>query len=132
MASEQNQDPLATALEGRRSGWSVIDLPYKSKNPGREGWQNERLIEAAIRERFSKGPRNVGALLGEASSGLTDIDLDCPEARAVAPFILPPTQAIFGRPGSPRSHFLYYANPMGGDKEVPRSNRRRRGEGGST
>src|SRR5260370_1189416 len=41
------------------------------------------------------------------SSGLTDIDLDCPEAIALAPYILPATDAVFGRQSKPASHFLY-------------------------
>jgi hypothetical protein len=38
---------------------------------------------------------------------LVDVDLDSPEARLAAPYILPPTEAVFGRVSTPRSHWLY-------------------------
>jgi hypothetical protein len=44
---------------------------------------------------------------GGRSGGLVDADLDCPEALDLAPEILPPTAAIFGRPSKPKSHWLY-------------------------
>jgi hypothetical protein len=50
---------------------------------------------------------NVGVLLGEPSGWLIDIDLDHPRCVELAPEHLPPTPAIFGRPGKPRSHYLY-------------------------
>jgi hypothetical protein len=43
--------------------------------------------------------------LGRASGGVTDVDLDCEEALALAK-LLPPT-ATFGRPSKSRSHWLY-------------------------
>ena len=45
--------------------------------------------------------------LGEPSGLLVDIDLDHPTAVALAHTYLPPTQSVFGRPGKPRSHWLY-------------------------
>jgi P4 family phage/plasmid primase-like protien len=42
-----------------------------------------------------------------ASKGLTDVDLDCPEALAIAPYLLPNTGSIFGRASNPASHWLY-------------------------
>ncbi len=98
--------PLASALEYRLRGWYPIPVPLRSKNPGREGWQNERLDEAEIRGRFAE-PCNVSVLLGEPSGGLTDIDLDSEETRLLAHIFLPPSRAIFGRPGNPGSHVLY-------------------------
>jgi hypothetical protein len=56
---------------------------------------------------FNGGPQNIGLILGARSGGLTDIDLDCPEALGIAPYILPPTHAIFGRASKPASHWLY-------------------------
>jgi hypothetical protein len=88
--------------------WALIDIPLKSKNPGRDGWQNERLTEQELRQRFAQ-PRNVGILLGEPSNGLTDVDLDCPEAVALARHYLPPTEAVFGHVSRPASHHLYFA-----------------------
>jgi hypothetical protein len=45
--------------------------------------------------------------MGPVSKGLTDVDLDCPTARTLAPAFLPETGAIFGRASSERSHWLY-------------------------
>ena len=39
--------------------------------------------------------QNVGVLLGAPSSGLVDVDLDTPEAAALASAILPATGAVF-------------------------------------
>src|SRR5262249_37945278 len=50
---------------------------------------------------------NVGVQLGPHSHGLTDIDLDCAEAIAVASLLLPNTDATFGRLSKPRSHRLF-------------------------
>jgi hypothetical protein len=52
-------------------------------------------------------PSNVGVILGAASGGLVDVDLDCPEARAAAPLVLPPTDLIGGRESAPDSHWWY-------------------------
>jgi hypothetical protein len=45
--------------------------------------------------------------MGASSGGLTDLDLDCPEAVAIASYILPRTPAIFGRASKRASHWLY-------------------------
>jgi DNA polymerase I-like protein with 3'-5' exonuclease and polymerase domains len=50
---------------------------------------------------------NVGLLLGQPSGGLVDVDLDVPEALAVARLLLPATGWVSGRKGSPRSHWWY-------------------------
>jgi hypothetical protein len=47
--------------------------------------------------------------LGPKSNGLRDIDLDCWEAIALAPYLLPKTEAIFGRASKRQSHWLYYS-----------------------
>lgn len=49
----------------------------------------------------------IGVATGPLHSGPVDVDLDCPEAVAMAARFLPPTQAIFGRASKPRSHYLY-------------------------
>jgi hypothetical protein len=45
--------------------------------------------------------------LGPYSGGLTDIDLDCPEAVAIGPMLLPGSNNVFGRASKPCSHWLY-------------------------
>ena len=50
---------------------------------------------------------NIGVQLGPMSNGLTDVDLDCREAVAIGPMLLPSSNNIFGRASKPRSHWLY-------------------------
>jgi putative DNA primase/helicase len=102
-------DTLSAALDYLSRGWRVIDLPHKSKRPGRAGWPNEQLTEQDVRSRF-QSPKNIGILLGDASNGLIDIDIDSVEARRIARMFLPATNAVFGRRGAPESHWLYYTD----------------------
>ncbi|MGI8549608.1 MAG: DUF3987 domain-containing protein [Dehalococcoidia bacterium] len=102
---------VEAALGYRGRGWAPIAVASREKNPNRPGWQNERLDEAAIVRIWSGRPRNIGIVLGEPSGGLVDIDLDAPEAVRLAPLFLPPTEAVFGRTGKPRSHWLYQVSP---------------------
>src|SRR6516225_6851046 len=99
--------PLETARSYIDRGWSPVPVAYKSKNPIREGWQRLAIDETNVEIHFGSGPQNVGVTLGPISGGLTDVDLDCAEASVIAPYVLPRTDAIFGRP-SARPHWLYY------------------------
>ena len=100
-----------TALDLARSyikrGWAPIPVPHRSKAPIIKGWQTLPITEADAPRFFNGAPQNIGILLGPASGGLTDVDLDCPEACAVAPYLLPRTAATFGRASRPSSHWLY-------------------------
>lgn len=50
----------------------------------------------------------IGVVLGHASGNLIDVDLDCVEAREPECLaLLPPTEAIFGRPSAGVTHALY-------------------------
>src|SRR3954453_2242707 len=99
--------PLDLALRYIRRGWNPVPIPFKAKRPIDKGWQ-ERVITAENAPQFFNGQaQNIGIILGPASGGLTDVDLDCPEAIAVAPDLLPETHAVFGRQSKPRSHYLY-------------------------
>jgi len=104
---------ITISLEAARQylsrGWWVVPIPRGLKGPVINGWQNLRLTEAELSKYFSNS-EGVGLILGEPSGGLTDVDLDAPEARALA-HLLPPTNMIHGRPGSPRSHYWYICNP---------------------
>ena len=85
-------------------GWRVARLLPCDKIPiGGKDWPS--LVPAP--EDFGDAD-NIGVVLGEASQGLADIDLDTPEAIVLAPSFLPPT-ATFGRPSTPRSHWIYCA-----------------------
>lgn len=99
---------LDAALDLIGRGWSPLPVPYRTKAPDLERWQHLRITPETAPHYFNGIPKNVGVILGPASNGLTDVDLDCPEAIAVAPYFLPqqPT-AIFGRPSKPSSHWLF-------------------------
>jgi putative DNA primase/helicase len=101
--------PLDIALEYIGRGWAVVPVPFKSKRPAGGAWQNLRITEADARQWFNGEAQNVGVLLGEASGGLADIDLDCIEAVRVAPYFLPRT-LCFGRTSKQRSHWLYQSD----------------------
>ncbi|MCC7408907.1 MAG: bifunctional DNA primase/polymerase, partial [Phycisphaeraceae bacterium] len=99
--------PLEAACTYCRRGWAVIPIPYRSKNPGLEGWQRLRLREEDLAGHFGGGPQNIGVLLGEPSGWLVDVDLDHRRCVEMADKFLPATPAVFGRAGKPRSHRLY-------------------------
>ena len=79
-----------------------------TKGPTGEGWQQRRLSETAIITAFAPSD-NIGLLLGEPSGWLVDVDLDSPEAIALAPEFLPRTGMTGGRTGKPYSHYWYIA-----------------------
>src|SRR5262249_22974295 len=83
-------------------GWKPIPIPRGTKGPRDEDWPKLNYDPA----RDFNG-MNIGVQLGPVSGGLTDIDLDCVEAVALAPYFLPQTNAIFGRKSKPRSHWFY-------------------------
>jgi hypothetical protein len=98
----ENINTRDAAEQYLRAGVMVIPVPAGAKNPNRLGWQNERHDIQDVGRLWNNG-QGVGALWGEPSGGLVDIDLDWPEARVAARHILPETRT-FGRPGAPESH----------------------------
>src|SRR5215212_3426279 len=100
-----------TSLDFARSyikrGWNPVPIPYGAKRPTDKSWQDRRIDEASAPQYFNGKAQNIGVVLGPTSNGLTDVDLDCPEAVVAAPDLLPPTSAIFGRSSKRASHFLY-------------------------
>jgi hypothetical protein len=107
-------------------GWTVVPIPAGRKGPAEEGWQHLRISLDGVAQHFSAGC-NIGGILGQAAGELVDVDLDCPEALALADQYLPPTQAIFGRRAKPKSHQLYiapgaafetFADPLGASKNM--------------
>ncbi|MGH7096262.1 MAG: PriCT-2 domain-containing protein [Stellaceae bacterium] len=118
-------DTIAAARDYRRCGRRVVLIPAGQKGPREKGWQDRDIGLDEIPQRFAGGG-NVGVILGARSGELTDIDLDCPEALALADIYLPPTDATFGRKSKPRSHRLYiapgaryesFADPLAGKDE---------------
>src|SRR5262245_56559189 len=98
---------LELALSYIARGWNPLPLPLGTKRPLDLNWQT-RVIDAAAAPRFFDGAaQNIGIILGPSSHGLTDVDLDSSEAIAIAPYVLPPTKAIFGRDSKRSPHWLY-------------------------
>ena len=99
--------PLEAATFYLQDGWQVIPVPHRSKEPGIKGWPQLRIGENELSEYFNGQPMNIGLLTGKPSSWVVDVDLDHQRCIELADEHLPPTNAVFGRPGKPRSHRLY-------------------------
>src|SRR5690349_4177057 len=95
---------LDTAIGYTRRGWNPVPIPFRTKKPIDDSWQRRVIDEASAPQFFNGKPQNIGIVLGRTSGGLTDVDLDCREAVALAPYFLPQTSAIFGRASKPNSH----------------------------
>ncbi len=98
---------LAAARDYFSRGWRVIPVGYRTKHAAPNGWKTLRLQLEDLEREFGNRPSNLGVVLGAASNGLVDVDLDHPAAIELADQYLPPTGAIFGRSSKPRSHRLY-------------------------
>jgi putative DNA primase/helicase len=86
-------------------GWAPVPIPRGKKGPQISDWQRLRLTAADIPKHFTNG-QNVGIITGEASGGLVTVDLDCPEAVALAGRFLQPTLTS-GRESVPDGHWWY-------------------------
>ncbi len=133
--SRARPQPVEVALGYVGRGWSPIPIPHRKKNPGFKDWQNTRIDENTVEVHFGEGPGNIGVLLGGASGGLIDGDMDCDEA-VIAANVLLPTTCRFGRTSRPDSHYLFYADGCPTTKYVDRSDGQMlvefRGEGHQT
>jgi|GEM_PF-646836 len=101
--------PIEAARCFLQRGWMPLPVPFRSKNPGFDDWQNFTATEAELSQYFNVQRQNIGVLLGKASGDLADVDLDSDIAVRLAPYFLPTTGAIFGRQTRPHSHWLYIA-----------------------
>jgi hypothetical protein len=99
--------PLDIALDCISRGWNPVPVKFRSKVPLGDAWQTRTISEQTAPQLFNGAELNVGVVLGPTSNGLTDVDCDCAEAIAIAPYLLSPTAARFGRPSKPGSHRLY-------------------------
>jgi hypothetical protein len=95
-------DTLDAVRRYLNEGWQVIPIPRGEKGPRIPNWQHTIFTLEAFHP-----SDNIGVRLGDVSNGLTDVDLDCPEAVAAAPFLLLETGRIHGRASKPRSHYWY-------------------------
>jgi hypothetical protein len=80
-----------------RRGWKPIPVGFRSKRLTQWRWQHRGVTEVLLDTIFPEGKLlNVGVIQGGTSGGLTDVDLDCSEAIALAKIVLPKTAAIGG------------------------------------
>jgi P4 family phage/plasmid primase-like protien len=93
-----------------KRGWAPVPIPRGKKGPQLVGWQRLRLTAADIPQHFTNG-QNIGIITGEASGGLVTVDLDCPEAVALAGRFLEPTLTS-GRESVPDGHWWYVAHGL--------------------
>lgn len=104
---------MTTALDTARSfiarGWSPVPVEPRSKACNLKGWPQLRITEANIKNHFNGMDQNIGVLTGKPSGNLADVDLDCDEAVALAPYFLPESDAVFGRDSRRQAHWLYVA-----------------------
>jgi hypothetical protein len=104
----QTEHVWEAALAYLARGYKVIPVPYREKGANLPGWQKLAITEAELDHYFPPdSDSNIGLLLGEPSSGLVDVDLDCKEAEALADSFLPHTSMVHGRPGHSRTHRWY-------------------------
>jgi putative DNA primase/helicase len=99
--------PEAIALQYTQRDWNPVPIAFRQKKPTGNDWQHRVITGSQVHRFFSDKPQNIGVQLGLKSGGLTDVDLDCPEAIVIAPALLPSTGAIFGRASKRDSHRLY-------------------------
>jgi hypothetical protein len=108
---QRKQRPHEIAREIARDilkrGWHPVPVPPGLKSPTDPNWQLQQITLDNVNETFRRWHGNVGVQFGKVSGGLTDVDLDCVEALALADTLLPDTNAIFGRKSKRRSHRLY-------------------------
>jgi hypothetical protein len=100
-------DPLATARDLLRRNIMPLPVLPTEKNPIIDGWQHLTINETNLEQYFNGAALNVGGRMGEKSGGLTDVDLDCPEALLLWEYFLPYTPSQYGRASKPKSHHLY-------------------------
>ena len=110
--STTNDKAPSTSWEAARHylarGILPVPIPPRKKKAVLERWEEMRPTAEDLPGLFPEGQHlNVGLLLGEPSAGLVDVDLDSAEAVRAAPYLLPSTGMIHGRPGKPRSHYWY-------------------------
>ena len=86
---------------------AVVPIIHKQKAPKIEEWETLNITADNAYTSFNGAEQNIGVQLGARSNGLTDVDLDCAEAVSLAPYFLPPTDAVFGRASKPSSHYLF-------------------------
>jgi hypothetical protein len=109
----------ARELLNRNGGLNPIPIEPRadgapSKGPNIPEWQKKKMNLDEVDFKFTAG-YNLGAqFLGD----LVDTDLDCPEAVALARYILPHTACRFGRRSKGYAHLVYNVPTYKGDRQA--------------
>ena len=101
---------VRTALQAHSLGFTPVPLRSGQKRPALARWVDLSYeTETDVERTFGDAPDagGVGLLLGSASNGLVDVDLDHPRARRAAELVLLPTEMQTGRASSRWSHRWY-------------------------
>jgi hypothetical protein len=78
---------LEAAKRYQLAGYFPIPIHPNTKVPSEANWSEPRPQWQHLDRVFMQGA-NIGILLGKASGGLVDVDLDCPQALALADALL--------------------------------------------
>ena len=84
-----------------------VEVMRGEKRPLRAEWERATLASSVVEIPTWKEGNNVGALWGEPSGWIIDVDLDCEDAVKAAHEYLPQT-LTYGRETNPRSHHLFH------------------------
>lgn len=103
---------LDYATQYHERGFIPVPVEFGGKRPLSKDWQRTTLSDVDLRL-YENDAANVGILLGDASGGLVDIDIDSPLALAIADRYLPDTGMVFGRDSKPNSHWVYTVKEAG-------------------
>jgi putative DNA primase/helicase len=137
MKQQKTIGPLETALAYIAKGWRPLPVYHNTKTSEISGELNHWHVDATTAPKYFNGkPQNIAVVLGAASGGLVDVDLDDTIALHLADEFLPHTDAVFGRKGNPASHRLYQISdetgPVRQFKDQDGTLVEYRGEGGYT
>ena len=80
MTTINSATPLEAARTYMQVGMCPIPVAHREKAPTINGWPSLRIEDGDLPRYFGADQQNIGIILGEASSGLVDIDLDSPQA----------------------------------------------------
>ena len=75
-------------------GFAVIPLKAQTKQPVHKNWQKTKVDDFS--EIDFNASKNIDVVLGAASGGLTDVDIDTPDALEIAHQFLPETECRIG------------------------------------
>src|ERR687897_3404955 len=95
-------------------GIKLVRLSHRTKKPVDDEWQRRPLALEDIEE-WVRGGGDVGWQCGEVSGWMSAVDLDCEEARRLAPRFLPET--LRGAKGKETPSQYFYRSPELGYKK---------------